>query len=173
MVRLHRPLRFLPTVLVEALSRVCFHWIRGVDEVHDRRWRRLLSNLFHTRDAAPVLQFYPVVDRSGRFHKRHMAIEGRIYENQDGFLQREAFRIWLKTGACWGHYEAFNGALVFVPNSCSYEDASDDEMREFHEDAIAYLRTPHALAVLWPAVVPERRLEMLETLLRDPEEQTE
>lgn len=173
LVKLHRPLRFLPGPLVEALSRICFGWIKGVDAVHDKRWRSLLSSLFHSKDPQPVLQFYPVVDRSGRYHRRHMAIEGRIFELQDGFLQREAFRIWLKTGACWGHFEAHAGALVFVPDSVSYDDASDAEMREFHEAAMTFLRTPYALETLWPAVKPLERIQMLEAALRDPDGEEE
>lgn len=171
MVQLHRPLRFLPGPLVEALSRICFGWIRGVDAVHDRRWKWLLRRLFYARDFRPVLQFFPVLDRSGEFHRRHMAIEGRIFEYQDCFVQREAFRYWLKAGACWGHFEASAGQLVFVPDSVSYEDASDHEMREFHDAAIAFLRTPLALATLWPAVKPEERQQMLEAAMRDPEEE--
>jgi hypothetical protein len=174
-IRLHRPLRFLPRPLVEALSRIAFGWIRGIDETHDRRWKRIMRRLFHTRDLQPVLQFYPVLDRSGKFHRMHMSMEGRVFEYQEAFpltkAGREAFRDWLKTGAHFGHWEGGEGQLVFVPDSVSYEDCSDLEMIEFHEAAMEFLRSPLALSMLWPAVKPEHRTAMLEAALREPEEE--
>jgi hypothetical protein len=169
-VRFHRPLRFLPPAWIEILSRILFQWIRGVDARHDRRWRRLGRYYFHTIDQHPVMQFYPVRKRSGRFHRRHMAIEERVFDNQDGFLNCDAFRDWLKTGAHFGQFEASCGQLVFVPASTSYDDCSDDEMREFHDAAMEFLRTPYALAVLWPVVRPDDRLQMLELALQPPSE---
>lgn len=172
LVQLHRPLRFMPAGIVQALSRVLFGWIRGVDAVHDARWRRLWQNLFHTKTVNPTLSLYVVTERSGRFHARHMAIEGRIFAAQEVFLTRAAFRTWLKTGAAFGNYEATPAGLVFVPSSTSYDDCSDDEMREFHEDAMRFLRTPHALATLWPHAPEESRERGLEECLRDPNEES-
>lgn len=161
------PLQHLPPRDLEAVSRFLFQTMRGLDAQHTRRWRRLWARVAD----GELLQLYPVVDRHLAFHQRHMAIEGRIFELQDGFVQREAFRVWLKTGAAFGHFEACDGQLVFVPDSLSYDEASDDEMREFHEAAMEFLRTPHALATLWPAVRAEDRPAMLEAALRDPQEE--
>jgi hypothetical protein len=102
-----------------------------------------------------------------------MAIEGRIYESQDGFYSLAGFRWWLKTGAGFGAYSHHNGSLVFVPSSLSWEDCSDDEMREFTENALAYLRTPHALTTLWPAVAANDREAMLEAYLIDPTKESD
>jgi hypothetical protein len=151
------------------------HWLftrffRGINPDHNRRWLRQVARWWNR---GGVWTFYPVVDRDGRVHRRHMAIEQRIYANQEAFASLKAFRAWLKTGACFGHFEATGAGLVFVPDSCSYEDCSDDEMREFHRDAIAFLRTPYALATLWPG--DDRRLEdrqaALETLIRNPDQE--
>jgi hypothetical protein len=169
LVKAHRPLRFLPPADLQALERIIFHWFSGLDAVHNKRWRLAWKRLFHATVPQPVWQLYDLADRSGPYHARHMAIEGRIFENQDGFLLREGFRKWLKTGAAFGHYEASGGHLVFVPSSLSYDDCSDAEMREFHEDAMVYLRTPLALETLWPVVKPHQRIEMLEAALRPPE----
>lgn len=169
MVKPALPLRMLEPRDLEVLSRVLFQYFRGLDERHTGRWRRLWGRLFREDG---VLQLYPVVERNAAFHARHMAIETRVFENQDGFVSQRAFREWLKTGACFGHFEAAPaGGLTFVPSSCSYEDCSDDEMREFHDDALAFLRSPHALATLWPAMAPHERADNLELLLRDPEEE--
>lgn len=175
LVRLERPLRFLPPVLLQALERVIFGWFRGLDQIHDRRWRRAWKVLFHSRDVHPILHIYHLADRSGPYHRMHMAIEGQVFEYQEAFpltkAGREAFRDWLKTGAHFGHWEAAGGQLVFVPDSLSYDECSDHEMREFHAAAMEFLRTPFALAHLWPAVHPEQRIEMLEAALREPEEE--
>jgi hypothetical protein len=167
-VTLHRPLRFLPGPLVEALSKILFQWFRGADATHDQRWRRLWANLFHSKTPEPSLSLYVVQERSGVFHARHMAIEGRIFENQEQFLTRNGFRTWLKTGAAFGRFVATPAGLVFEPSSTSYDDCSDDEMREFHEDAIRFLQTPRALMELWPHITHPERVLMLETWLRNP-----
>lgn len=168
LVQLHRPLRFLPKPLVDALSRVLFGWIKGVDAVHDSRWRRLWEHLFHSKRINPTLSLYVVTERSGQFHARHMAIEGRLFDRQETFVTRAGLRNWLKTGAAFGQFEATPAGLVFVPASTSYDDCSDDEMREFHEDAMRFLHTPAALATLWPYAPENSRMHGLEDCLRDP-----
>lgn len=162
------PLDMLPPHDREVVSRFLFQTMRGLDEEHTRRWRRMWARVAQ----GEVLQVYPVVDRSLAYHRRHMALETRIYENQDGFATRRGFRVWLKVGAALVHLELHDGEVKFIPGSLSYEELSDDEMREFHEAAMEFVRTPRALRRLWPAVKASQRLEMLETLLRDPEEQT-
>lgn len=145
-------------------------FFHGIDRVHHRRWLRQVARLWNR---GGIWTFYPVTERDGRVHRRHMAIEGRIYANQEQFASLKAFRFWLKTGAAFGHYEVTPaGTLVFVPDSVSYEDCSDDEMREFHNDALAFLRTPAALATLWPGDTRalEDRQAALEALIRNPDE---
>jgi hypothetical protein len=173
LVKAHRPLRFLPPADLQALERIIFHWFSGLDTVHNKRWRRTWARLFHSKVVQPIWQLYDLADRSGPFHRRHMTIEGQIFEYQEAFpltkAGKEGFRDWLKTGAHFGHYEASAGQLVFVPSSLSYDDCSDAEMREFHEAAIEFLGTPYALETLWPVVKPHQRIEMLEAALRPPE----
>lgn len=147
------------------LSYILFECIVGISPEHTRRWRRVWRRFMEEG----VLHFFPVVARSRPFHARHMAIEDRIFEHQDGFPSVKGFRWWLKAGASFGHFEAIAGQLVFVPSSLSYEECSDDELREFHDDAVAFLRTPHALATLWPAMAPDESAKTLELLLVKPE----
>lgn len=167
------PLQTLPPAEVDVIRRFLFRNMRGADEVHDRRWRRLWGRVA----AGEVLQLYPVVERSLAYHCRHMAIERRIFENQDGFAPteagRRAFRNWLKVGASLVTLELEGGEPKWLPGSVSYEDLSDDEFREFHEAAIDFLRTPRALRKLWPAVAAEQRMEMLESNLNRPEEENQ
>lgn len=170
MVMLPRPMRFLPPHIISALEWFIFRYVQGMSPEHERRWRRMWKRLFHATEQHPSLQLYVLADRSRPFHARWMAVEGRIFESQEGFLQLEAMRFWLKTGAAFGHYEASAGQLVFVPSSLSWDDCSDDEMHEFTEAALAFLHTPHALATLWPAVKPEDRGQMLQIALTNPKD---
>lgn len=166
------PLRFLPPDVVYALDRVLFQWFEGADAQHTRRWGRMWRRMFHSKEARPSLHLWLDVERSRPFHARWMAIEERIFESgQEGFYNLGGFRYWLKTGAAFGTYVATSAGLVFEPSSLSWEDCSDDEMREFTEDALAFLRTPHALATLWPHVAEPRREDMLEACLPNPNEE--
>lgn len=171
LVHLAAPLRFMPPAQLQAVERFLFQWVEGNDTQHNSRWRRLWSRLFHSKQRNPSLHLYVVEARSGRFHARHMAIEGRIFDSQEHFLTRAGFRLWLKTGAAFGQMVASAGALVFEPSSLSYDECGDDEMREFHEDAMRFLRTPRALETLWPHVPAAQRLERFEHFLADPNEE--
>lgn len=151
---------------VAIFTRVIYSLFVGIDEQHTARWRRWWWRAMRSG----ILKFYPINPFSGAFHRRHMAIEGRIFDNQDNFHSRKAFRDWLKTGAAFGHWHASGGQLVFVPSSLSIEECSDDEMREFHTDAIEFLHTPYALATLFPAMSEKHRHETLELLLQNPKE---
>lgn len=169
MVRLPFPLRMLSGIELEVLSRILFEYFQGLSPEHAARWKRIWRRLYHR---GGNLSFFPVVERSGKFHARHMAIEDRIFEHQDNFppnrAGKNAFREWLKTGAVFGHWEASAGQLVFVPDSLKYEDCSDDEMREFHQAAIDFLRTPYAVHTLWPAMSEAHAFETIESLLENP-----
>jgi hypothetical protein len=175
LVRAQRPLRFLPPAMLRALEWVVFQWFRGLDAEHDKRWRRAWWRMFRSKLPHPVWQLYDLSERSGPYHRMHMAVEGRVFEYQDAFpltkAGKEAFRDWLKTGAHFGHWEGAVGALVFVPSSLSYDDCSDDDMREFHEAAIEFLHSPLALQTLFPVVRQDQRMQMLEACLREPDEE--
>ena len=164
------PLQELPKDELEHVSRFLFRHMRGVDAEHTRRWRRLWARVAE----GEMLHFYPAVERSLAYHRMHMAMEDRVFAHQDGFVMttagRRAFRNWLKLGASHVTLELQGGELQFLPGSLSYEDMSDDEMRAFHEAAVDYLHTPHALETLWPVVKPQERQQMLDAALRGPGE---
>jgi hypothetical protein len=147
--------------------------VRGLSPDHHRRWLRFLKRL----TAGEVQEFYPILDRAGPYHARHMAIERLIFENQEGFpaskAGERAFRNWLKVGASLVSLEIHDGEAKWLPGSLKFEEISDDEMREFHEAAIDFLHIPYALKRLWPAVKGSQRTEMLDTLLTNPNQQEE
>lgn len=159
-------LRTVPPQDRDAVRRFLFECIRGLDPQHDKRWRRLWSRIWKS-EPGEATQLLILAPRSRKFHARHMAIETRLFESQDAFVNQNRFRDWLKTGAGFGNYELVGQRMKFIPASVSYDDCSDDEMREFHENAIAFMRTPRAQRRLWPHLTAIKRSEMVDWILME------
>lgn len=165
----HHPLDGFSEFERSVIRRFLFDCFRGLDEQNEGRWRRWWSRLWRA-EPGQVFQLDSVVERSGEFHKRHMAIEQRLFDSQDYFANLPALRDWLKTGAAFVTWEIDGkGGIVAVPRSTSYEKCSEDEMRELHEAMLAFLRTPAAQEKLWQHLAPARRAVMLESVLADRE----
>lgn len=161
------PLRQLPPGEVDVIRRFLFEYIQGIDAKHNGRWRRLWGTIWRAEpgEGIPLFSGQP---RDLSFHKRWMAIEGRIFDNQESFRNLDRFRDWLKTGAGFGQYQIVGERLKFVPASISFDDCSNDEMREFTEHALDFLRGERALRRLWCSIRPDDRAEMLEALIANP-----
>jgi hypothetical protein len=162
-------LRALPLAERQVVSHFLFDCIRGLDAKHDKRWRRLWNRIWYSEpgEAAEIAALQP---RSLVFHKRHMAIEQRLFDSQERWTNLDRFRDWLKTGAGFGHYEVAGGRMRFIPASCAYEECSDDEMREFHTAMVEWLHSPYPQRRLWPHIPAAQRSAMLETVLAKPGE---
>lgn len=153
------------------VRRFIFDGIRGLNEQHNTRWRRFWSRIWKA-EVGQVFQFDNVVERSGPYHRMHMGMEQRLFESQERWGQMEPLRDWLKVGAAWGDYQInARGVLQFVPRSTSYDQCSDDEMREVHAAMLAFLHTPTAQRRLWPHLPAVKRAEMLESVLASREEE--
>ena len=149
------------------IRRFLFDCFQGADAQNEGRWRRWWSRLWKA-EPGELFQLDNLVERSRSFHGRHMAIEQRLFDSQDYFVNLPALRDWLKVGAAFVTWEPDGrGGIVAVPRSTSYEKCSDDEMRELHEAMLAYLRTPGAQEKLWRHLAPARRAVMLESVLAD------
>lgn len=160
------PLRQIPDSEKDVIRRFLFDNIRGLDAQHDKRWRRFWGRIWNA-DAGEVTHLEVIVDRSGPFHRRHMAMEQSLFDRQERWRKVEDMRWWLKTGAAWGEFTLLpNGRMKFIPASTSYEKCSDDEMREVHENMVAFLQTPYAQRRLWPHLSPNARQDMLDSILQ-------
>ena len=156
---------------LSVVRRFIFDSIRGLNEQHNARWRRFWARIWKA-EVGQVFQFENVVERSGTYHRMHMAMEQKLFESQERYGQIEPMRDWLKVGAAWGDFQVnARGALRFVPRSTSYEKCSDDEMREVHAAMLAFLRTPYAQRRLWPHLPAAKRAEMLESILASRDEE--
>jgi hypothetical protein len=149
----------------EAARRVFFGVVDGLGERGRKQWRRFWNGLMRLEPGEMVL-IKTRKPRSGPFHRRHMKIEQTLFEAQERFDSFEQFRNWLKTGA--GHCDWIpgpRGAVMPVPRSIAYDQLEDDEMREFHDASVAFLREDHACKVLWPHLPTTARIEMIEGIL--------
>lgn len=136
--------------LLESVSFFLFKCFRGLSRDDDRAWRRLWKRLF----ALPIGDIFYiefVLPRSGPFHRRHMAIESKVFDAQEMFTDFEAFRDWLKIGAAWVVWmPVVGGDLHPIPKSISYAAADQAEFEKFHMAVMDFLTGPYAAEVLWP-----------------------
>jgi hypothetical protein len=163
-----------PVVLDEresaAVRRILFETIDGLGELNQKRWRRFWNRLLKA-EPGEIVTVTTKTKRSGPFHRRHMLIETRVFEAQERIGDFEAFRLWLKIGAGFVTWMAGpKGGVVPVPKSISYERCEEGEMREFHENAVHFLREPHAIKFLWPKMPEAQRVQAMDVLLLEFDE---
>jgi len=135
---------------LEGARSLLFKALDGFGQDDKQAWRRLWKKLI-SLEPGEMMEVSMVFPRSGPFHRRHMALEQRVFDAQEKFEDFEAFRTWLKIGAgwvVWAPGEA--GALTPVPKSISYASADEQEFRQYHEAVVRFLRGPHAAVFLWP-----------------------
>lgn len=150
----------------EAARRVIFGAVDGLSEQHRKSWRRIWSWFMNRAEPGEMLEIHTRRERSGPFHRFHFALEQQVFQAQERIQSFEDFRLWLKVGA--GHVTWMagpKGGVVPVPRSVSYSQLEEDEMREFHEKAVDFLRGEHAGKYLWPHLTPAQRIDMIESLM--------
>jgi len=160
-----------PTEIPEAdraaARRVLFGLVDGLGERGKKQWRRFVNGLMRL-EPGEMVEIKTRKPRSGPFHRRHMLLETRVFEAQERFDQFDpGFRDWLKVGAgfvIW--YPGPKGGVFPVPKSISYDQLEEDDMRQLHEDMVAFLRTPHAIKTLWPKLPAAQRSEAIESILQ-------
>lgn len=161
----------LPLGEVEVLRRFFSEHVRGMDSTHHRRWTRFARSLFFAQPGEGF-QLFLMEERSGPFHRRHRVILERIFAVQERYRDIEKMHDWIKVGAGFIDWQPGKDSKpVAIPKSTAFEVCAEAEMREYHEAAIEFLRTPYALRRLFTHVKTSQRAEMLETLLAKPEEE--
>lgn len=155
----------IPEADREAARRVLFGMVDGLGEVGRKSWRRFVNGLMKL-EPGEMVEIKTHKDRSGPFHRRHMALEQAVFEAQEKFTQFEAFRSWLKVGSGFvDWYPGPKGGVIPVPRSISYSKLEDGDMRQVHDDMVEFLRTAHAGRTLWKHLTPVARTEMVESIL--------
>jgi hypothetical protein len=156
----------IPETDREAARRVLFGIVDGLGERGKKQWRRFVNGLMRL-EPGELVEIKTRKARSGPFHRRHMLLETRVFEAQERFEQFDpGFRDWLKVGAgfvTW--YPGPKGGVMPVPKSIAYDELEEDDMRQFHEDVVTFLRTPHAIKTLWPNTPAHERDLAIEAVL--------
>lgn len=165
-VQLHR----LPDPERDVLRRFFTEHVRGMDRKHDRRWRRFVKDLFN---AAPGegFQIYRAEERGGPFHRRHRVILQRLFDSQERYTNVDAMHDALKLRCYFVTWEeGKTGRPIPKPRSTAFDECSEDEIRELHTAMVDLLQTPHIQRLLWPHLKFPQRAEMVEAVLRNPDE---
>ena len=149
----------------DAARRVVFGIIDGLGEQGRRQWRRLWNRIMGL-EPGEMMEISTVQPRLGWYHRKHMALEQAVFEAQERFEDFESFRTWLKVGASFvDWYPGPKGGVIPVPRSISYAKLEQGAMEQFHNDAVAFLRTEHAGKTLWKHLGDCQRIQMIETIL--------
>lgn len=148
-----------------AAREVMFGIVDGLGDRGRKQWRRFINGLMRL-EPGEMVEIKTHKARSGPFHRRHMVIETAVFQAQEKFEHFEQFRNWLKVGAGFCDWiPGPKGAVIPVPRSIAFDKLEDDDMRQVHEDMVAFLRTDHAGKTLWKHLDQSRRMEMIEGLL--------
>jgi hypothetical protein len=155
----------IPEADRDAARRVLFGMVDGLGEKGKKAWRRFVNGLMKL-EPGEMVEIRTHKERSGPFHRRHMALEQRVFEAQEKFDQFETFRTWLKVGSGFVDWHPGpKGGVIPVPRSISYSKLEDSDMRQVHDDMVRFLRTEHAGRTLWKHLVPAKRIEMIESIM--------
>lgn len=142
-----------------------FGHLAGATDKDTRAWNRFVRAL-NEAGSGEYFSIKTQRARDGRFHRKHMAVISAVFKAQERVTDFEQFRLWLKVGSGFVTWMTGPKGGVFpVPKSISYATCEEDEMRDFHEGVVAFLRTEHAHHYLWPNVAPQLAEEGMEAIL--------
>lgn len=157
----------IPDADKEAARRVLFGMVDGLGEKGRKSWRRFVNGLMKL-EPGEMVEIKTHRERIGWFHRKHMALEQRVFEAQEKFEQFDSFRTWLKVGS--GFVDWFpgpKGGVIPVPRSISYAKLEQGEMEQVHEEMVKFLRTDHAGKTLWKHLTATQRISMIEEILQE------
>lgn len=155
----------IPEPARAAAREVLFGLIDGLGERGKKQWRRFFNSLMRL-EPGEMVEIKTHQERIGWYHRKHMALEQRVFEAQERFETFEQFRTWLKVGSGFVDWlPGPKGGVIPVPKSISYAKLEQGDMERVHEDIVAFLRTEHAGRTLWKHLTDAQRIEQIEFLL--------
>jgi hypothetical protein len=148
-----------------AARKVIFGAVDGLGERGRKQWRRLWNGLLRL-EPGEMVEIKTHQQRLGWYHRKHMALETRVFEAQERFENFEGFRDWLKVGAGFcDWYPGPKGGVFPVPKTIQYSKVEQGEFEQFHADAVEFLRSDHAGKTLWKHLSTPARIDMIEGIL--------
>lgn len=149
----------------DTLRQALFGMFDGLGEDNQKAWRRFWNRLLRL-EVGEIASIDTWIPRSLPFHRRHMKLETAVFRAQDRMASFEQFRVWLKVGSGFVDWlPGPKGGVVPIPRSISFKKCDEVTMRQFHDDVVAFLRTPHACKYLWSHLDAARAAAMMESVL--------
>lgn len=149
----------------DAVRSFLFDWFKGSTDADERGWRRFIRAM-NEGAAGEYFQITVERQRSGPFHRLSMAVLSAVFKGQERFEDFDLFRSFVKLGAGFVDYVPnADGELRAIPKSVSFSSCSEEEVREFHQNAVAFLRTTRAQKTLWPEASPVAAERGMESIL--------
>lgn len=127
-----------------------FGHLAGATEKDNKAWYRFCRALNESGSG----EYFSVKlerKRSSKFHKLTMVVMTHIFKAQERFEDFRIFRQFVKLGAGFCDYlPTPDGELRAVPKSQNFDECSEEDVREFFENAVKFLRSERACKTLWP-----------------------
>jgi hypothetical protein len=156
----------IPDCDKDSARRVLFGIVDGLGTLNSKKWRRFINALLRL-EPGEMVEIKTHKDRSGPFHRRHMVLLTAVFEAQEKFEHFEQFRNWVKVGSGFCDWlPGPRGGVIPVPRSIAFDKLEDLEMRQVHEDMVAFLRSPACLKCLWRHLSIAGQMDMIETILK-------
>lgn len=160
-----QPTGEIPEASRLAAREVLFGIVDGLGEQGKRQWRRFFNRLMKL-EPGEIVEIRTRQERIGWYHRKHMALEQRVFEAQEKFEDFEQFRVWLKVGSGFVDWlPGPKGGVIPVPRSIGFAKLEQVDMEKVHADIVAFLRTDHAARTLWKHLSDTQRIEQVEFLL--------
>lgn len=157
----------IPPADLAVVRRVLLEHVKGVDAEADRRWRRLLGDLFRA-EAGEAIVIIRSEGRVGPYHRMHRAWLQRLFDAQERFDSIDALHDWLKLKVWFVEWRADGGKSLPVPRSTAYDRCSEDDVRHLHASVCRWLHSPTAAHELWPHLTDVLAAEMVEWVMTGP-----
>ncbi len=155
----------LPEHDAAVVRRFLFEYLDGYIDKDRKAWRSWWRAV---ADAVEGEYFTISIkrQRSGPFHRLVMVVLSTVFKGQERFEDFRIFRAWCKIGAGFVEYMPdLTGAMVAHPKSQSFDDCSEEEVRQFFDDVMAFLRSGVCHRTLWPHLSPEGAEQGMEAIL--------
>lgn len=149
-----------------AVRRFLFGMLDGCSANDKKAWRRFVRSM---NEAGSGEYFTIRIERqrNGKFHRLCFAVLQAVFKAQEVFTDFRIFRAFISLGAGFVDYVPnADGELRAIPKSLSFNECSEEEIRQFFENAVLFLRTARAQKTLFPAVSPQIAEQGMEAILQ-------
>lgn len=161
----------MPEAEAAAVRKYLFQVIDGCTDKDKKAWRSFWRGVGNAGSG----EYFSITikrQRSGPFHRLTFVVLNTVFKAQERFDDFRVFRQFVKLGAGFVDYlPTPDGELRAVPKSQSYDECSEEEIRQFLDDVKTFFRTARCQKTLWPDASPKSAEQGMENLLEQFERQ--